>query len=238
MIKIFTPSKDYIEGTQQFNRSDVILSILLYLVVVAILWGIGSLARTDVTYTTGFLASLFFVVVTIGLVFILLRLRKQKILSLSFNKSTTIKSLAIGVICCLAYTAFELLIPNNIRFGGVNDSRPMFIKLFNTLITMAFLEELVFRAYIGPRLYGCFKNKFLSILVVGFLFALAHSIPGAAAYQMNIFEFLTSDLWQMRQSLLLLTILHFLFHWFYSKYNNIFGPVLLHFFLDFSAYLF
>ena len=105
--------------------------------------------------------------------------------------------------------------------------------LFGALITTALVEEAVFRGYMGACFYGRFKHKFWAIFLIGFLFSIAHAYSGIGVEPIGFLEFVFTGMFQGNFSMLFL--MHLIFHWLYARYNNIYGPILLHFLINFQA---
>lgn len=88
----------------------------------------------------------------------------------------------------------------------------------------AVCEEIVFRGYIGTRIYGVIKKRWLAITIVGSLFIIIHFPYRMIAYGMTL-----SDLIIKRFSWLIdLFITHLVLNFIYLKTNSLYGAILPH----------
>ena len=87
------------------------------------------------------------------------------------------------------------------------------------------IEEIVFRGYIGTRLNGFIKNKYVVLFITGVLFVVMHFPYRMIAANMSLSEF---DIgW-----LINLLIFHFEMSFIYMKTNSIFGAIIPHWISD------
>ena len=99
----------------------------------------------------------------------------------------------------------------------------LFLVIYFLLVSVC--EEFVFRGYIGTRLNGLIKNKYVVLLITGILFVLMH-FP----YRMIAYNMLLTDLdigW-----LINLFIFHFIMSFIYMKTNSIYGSIIPHWVSD------
>lgn len=249
--KPYEISQGFDDSTKNFKRADTKLAMLVYaalfLAFVCGGWFMASVAGGFFSEGTlyrhepmpdvqlrWFYVQLTIVTVFTGLIFLLAKLRKQKVLSSSFNKSNTLKSLRAGLIICAAVYLLSLISPahrpHNLRIREDLDFVLVSTYMFTIVIATGFFEEFTFRAYIGPRLYGSFKRKDMSMVFGGFLFAIMH---GAIEIGAILLGGSPTWIWNMSFSrIILLTVVGALLQWFYAKYNNIWGPVAVHAFAN------
>lgn len=90
------------------------------------------------------------------------------------------------------------------------------LKLF-IVITAAFIEEMIFRGYLMPRIQLFVKGKWWPLVISALAFGLAHSHYGTFV---NIAG---------------ATFIGFVFGWHYQKYRNIKVLIACHFLIDFVA---
>ena len=242
ILLFLSPCDAYLEQVKHFSRKDSFLTLLVIIVIylsvflfapisLAILGvpadSINLALNDNSLLTRHFLyAILPFCIINAGLIFCLTKLGKHSIGSLGFNFKNTGKSLLFGLALGIIFILIMLL--SGMRYStSLRPERdlPMWWLVFSALITTAFVEELIFRAYIGPRFYAAFNNKFFSICVTGIIFAVLHFVPLIAV---NGFFVIPLD------GIVLYTAIHFVFYWLYSKYNNISGAILLHFIINFT----
>lgn len=123
------------------------------------------------------------------------------------------------------YKGFLLLISGKQMHTNITS---IVMEVISNLIFVGFLEELIFRGYIGTRLFGYFKNKILSIIVVGIMFAFMHIPYRFVMSNMTFYDFM-NVYWKSFSGLF---IPHLFLQWLYSKYNSIIAPTMVHFIWD------
>ena len=238
----FKVSESYVKETRRYYKTDAWLAILIWFVwcitLLALYWSVRFFAlaqETEIYYPVpaAAIVILCLIVFTIGPLFLAGKLRKQKVLSIGFKRANVLKSLALGGSFSLLYVLlYELLFNLIVRVLAADQPRSfelnaptawILLTAFNGVVIIPFLEEVIFRSYIGTRLYGVFKDKFSAIFVTGLLFALPHYI--APGININI------------GSMVFFVSAHCLFHWMYAKYNNIWGPMLLHACINFVGHI-
>ena len=175
-------------------------------------WNNSILTETYIFYTTGA-----FSLSCIGLVFLFCLFRKQKLATVGFNMDQAKKSLVMGIF----------LFAVTVVIGGIwlvftgstiqTDIKVIAMRIIYFLIFIGFYEELVFRGYIGTRLYGYFSNKQTSIIITGIMFSFEHVPFHMTVAQMGFIEYILMH-WI---NLVFIVILHCGFQWLYSKYNSI-----------------
>ena len=230
----FAPCQEYVDGTKGFGGKDVLLALSVFFAVLIMLrfalridlWlDLERIGDTIFLHQTlGYFFVLPFSAVSIGLVLLLVKIKRQKMPSLNINKSSALKSIGVGLVCCAVLYLLGLrpVILDNADVYMVSTAN-LFLMV---LLTAGLVEELVFRAYIGPRFYNIFTNKFLSVLLVGILFALMH-----LAYLIGLQSLAPSILINVA----VWSLYHFVFHWHYAKFNSIWGPILLHTYFSFTG---
>lgn len=84
---------------------------------------------------------------------------------------------------------YALIAKNDVYKQKRIGSSYRFLRLFNLTIyflTVALCEEIVYRGYIGTRLYGLIKNQYCVVMVTGILFIVMHFPYRMLAYNMTI----------------------------------------------------
>ena len=132
-------------------------------------------------------------------------------------------SIIIGIILSLYYFYCNCLshLIEGKELISVNEI--LFLARYFLLVSVC--EEFVFRGYIGTRLNGLIKNKYVVLLITGILFVLMHFPYKMIAYNMAL-----SDLdigW-----LINLFIFHFIMSFIYMKTNSIYGSIIPHWISD------
>ncbi len=232
--KVLGANEEYVQQTMKYGRTDALLAFSIFVVMLFLFGLMGKvfgylvndfrITETFSFYVTGII-SLFL----IALVFLLCFIRKQKFTTIGFGKTHAIKSLSMGIMIFIIVIALKGIIPVVSGSGIQTDIGLIAMKTIYFLVFVAFMEEIIIRGYIGTRLYGYFRNKGLSIIIVGLMFSIEH-IPFQLMFtQMNLLEYIIMN----RHYLIVLTIFHFLLQWLYSKYNSIIAPTIFHFIWDF-----
>ena len=222
----------YIQQTEEYNKIDALLAFILYIFVTLgclllgklFVWNNLILTETYIFYTTGA-----FSLSCIGIAFLFCLFQKQKLATMGFNMDQAKKSLVMGMF----------LFAVTVVLGGIwavltgstiqTDIKVIAMRIIYFQIFIGFYEELVFRGYIGTRLYGYFSNKQISIVITGIMFSLMHVPFHMTVAQMGFIEYILMH-WI---NLVFLVIFHCGFQWLYSKYNSIIAPTILHFIIDF-----
>ncbi len=229
-------NKEYIQQTKKYNKNDAILAFALYILMLLVLLWIGKIfvqKNLNMTETYLFLITGIYSLTFIVLVFIICLMRKQKLVTVGFSMKQAKKSLIIGIIS-LAVTAGLFCIWFAITGPTIRtDYIIIVMRVIYYLIFIGFTEELVFRGYIGTRLYGYFANKQNSVAIVGIMFSLMHIPFHMTIAQISFIEYISTN-WI---NLIILAITHCGFQWLYSKYNSIIAPTILHFLIDFVQWL-
>jgi len=259
--RIFAISPDFKAQAMDYEKSDANLAILLMCVhfLLLLLSGIHGTYRWHRYLATGgeesgslvvvWLIFLLRPIVVIGMAILFLRLRKQRMASVGFTKKNLKKSLllafAFSVIAALISIWFY---SSSWFFGDVSviirhwptefftelRGLRLFEHIFFLIIAVSLVEELVYRGFLGKRLYGTMRSKGGSIVLTGFLFAIMHFISAIPLHLTGL-----SHVVQRTSGVLSLVvfyvIFHFVHHWLYAKYNNIAGPILFHTLWNFMA---
>jgi membrane protease YdiL (CAAX protease family) len=241
LTTVFSFSTEFKKETEKYTKIDVVLSLVVLFTTFLLLYlqYIFVDALTEMFYGTinhiipAFLLSGVFPGIVIGMVFLVCKIRKQKIIKQSFDKHSAIKSLIVGFGLAVVHVTVLLTLTRRDQFTGIRDDLDIaqFIALIAIqLVYVAFMEELLIRAYVAPRFFGVFNRKVFSVVLVGAMFVLLHVPTRMLASDA---PFITAFL----SPLIFEIPLHAIFFWLYAKFNNIFGPVLYHFILN-TAWVF
>jgi len=218
--------------TATYEKKDTFLAIIIYIISIFILFGLGLLQTT--TSISPIFTGLINLLISIILIFINLRYRKQKLDSVGITKKHLLKSLIVGLIFGIILSMVNIILAimsgsKWIRFYSLIWNIPYF------LIIICFQEEILYRGYIQTRLYGVLKSDILTIIIGGIMFALMH-IPFqffVRGYN-NILTFLIDNCFW----LFLVFSWHFVFNFLYRKFNSLTTPTVCHFLLNLSYILF
>jgi len=215
-------------------RLSLVVFILAFLLFYAAahfagVWMYADMDEGFIRYLAAIVITVVPSLIVIGLVFLACKIRKQKIMKPSFNKSLTIKSLIVGFIVGTIHILLLLLVTRRDQFTGIREDLDLvfFITaLIAQIVLVVFMEELLARAYWSPRFYGVLESKIFSIIVVGAMFSFLH-VPT------RMFQHDATFLQALLSPLIVDTLIHSLLFWIYAKYNNIFGPMLYHLIINF-----
>lgn len=237
MISFRAANSEYIEQTRLYNKKDIISSILLYsiMIILFILMGKHFIQKGETLsqlYIFGFTGIIS--LLCIVLVFFLCAIRKHKLITVGFSYTYAKKSFTAGIMIIILFSVLKGIIPVIFYNSTIRtDFGQILMKFCYYLFFIAFMEEIVFRGYIGTRFYGYFKNKLLSIIVVGILCALLH-IP----FQMVVTQLSLSKYISINMGIIYNYFFwHLIEQWLYAKYNSIIAPVMLHFIMDFIGWI-
>jgi len=245
--RFFAISPDYINQTKQYSqeKKDADLAMLLYLVGVVFLLVLGIIGSFElIQYTEtgeisrgGFLFQWLKPIVVAGFALLFLKIRKQSIATLGLTRKNISKSLILAGFCGVALLLILVLL--NVALGTIENLSFAFLGHFaeagvgatilwfaRQIIVVSFTEELLYRGFMGTRLYGYRKSKIGSIILVAFLFAIMHFAPGIPGLFMGLDT--ARQVSSIPFAILNWMLLHVLLHWMYSKHNNIAGPILFH----------
>jgi len=230
--KSFSSCEEYRLETEQYSKIDLLLSLVLYVSLILMYYILGKIFTSDditlsselVFTSTGIVS-----ILTIAIVMILCLLRKQRLSSIGFSMVKAKKSLLCGFILIIGIVVLFLTVTTLLKCILRSDINMMIMRFFYYLLEIAFVEELVFRGYIGTRLYGSIKNKALAISITGLLFTFMHLPFQMLMANMSIFEYVAAN-WV---NLILIFLMHLIFQALYAKYNSIIAPTLFHFIWDY-----
>lgn len=239
MNKKFTlgVSEEYLQQTKEYGKIDVISAIGLYATLTSLYYILGKIfvyKGQNLTEKFVFIATGIMSLVCIILVSVVCLIRKQNINSIGFHKTNAKRSFIMGLV--LSLIAFVLLWILKKFTGTVRnqDVTLLISRVIYYLLFVSLMEEVIFRGYIGTRLYGFFHNKKLSIFLVGVLFSLSHVPFQMLLAQVSFFSYIGSNC----GDLFVILLFHVAFQWMYSRYNSIIAPMMVHFLWDFAQWFF
>jgi len=240
MRKIFRLDNDFVESVREFKKIDMLLALLLCFSLVFFgfwlhghgihhEWLLGLIS--DLSESSRLLVSALFSATVIGLVFLICKIRKQKVFTVGLNKHQAKKSLIAGLVFGSIHVLLRVALGRT-EFS-FRDDLSVDTLIFNAiyhLVFVAFMEELLLRGYTASRLFGSLKNKVFAIILGGFITAMLHVPSDAAMPDVGAFQILANRFIGD-------TLLHGAFFWLYAKYNNLLGPILWHFMLNFVWFI-
>lgn len=229
MLKILQTDKGYENNIKQYTRKDGILSFILFGIMIldysilAVLQIKFEFIKENIILV-GCIFNALMIVITI----LFIKLNKQTLNTIGISKGKWKNSIIIGIILA------SFLFYSNCLSNLINGSKLISIKDILILsvyyLLVAVCEEFVFRGYIGTRIYGLIKKKWLAVFVVGILFIIMHFPYRMIAYGMTISE-LTIDNFSW---IIDLFITHIIFNFIYLKTNSLYGAIIPHWMSNFA----
>jgi membrane protease YdiL (CAAX protease family) len=210
--------------------------MFLYVVVLVLYYGLGKVFTAKDGVLTNefiFIATGIVSLIAIAVVFLFCYFRNQKFSTIGFDPTHAKISLKYGLILMICVTIIFCISAIMSGTSFRRDIYSVIMWLFYYLIYIAFVEELIFRGYIGTRLYGFFQNKLLGISITGLLFTFMHIPMQMLMSHMNFVEYVSNS-WG---NFIFIFLLHYIFQILYAKFNSILAPILFHFAWDYVQWL-
>lgn len=167
-----------------------------------------------------------FLMICITILFI--KLNKQTLDTIGLFKGKWKNSIIMGIILA------SFLFYNNCLSHLISGSHLIALQEIPMLLVyyllVAVCEEFVFRGYIGTRIYGLFKNKWLAISIAGILFIIMHFPYRMIAYGMTLSNLTINNFsW-----IIDLFITHLILNFIYLKTNSLYGAIIPHWMSNFA----
>ena len=199
MIKALCANREYNDNLKKYDKKDGMLAILLFVIIIIMYASVGILYKNN-----SFIKD------------------NIKIIGCLFNLLLIIVTI-LGGILSLFYFYCNCL--NHLINGEklISITSILFLMIYFLLVSVC--EELVFRGYIGTRLNGLIKNKYIVIIVTGILFVVMHFPYRMIAANMSLTDF--DIVW-----LINLFIFHLIMNFIYMKTNSIYGSIIPHWISD------
>ena len=223
MIKALCANQEYNDNLKKYDKKDGMLAILLFAIIIIMYALLGILYKNnsfikDNIKIIGCLFNLLLIIVTI----LFVKLRKQGLETIGLKGRWKL-SIILGGVLSLFYFYCNCL--DHLINGEKLISITSILFLMVYFLLVGICEELVFRGYIGTRLNGLFKNKYIVIIVTGILFVVMHFPYRMTAANMSLSDF---DIgW-----LINLFIFHLIMSFIYMKTNSIYGSIIPHWISD------
>lgn len=223
MLKIIKSNNEYNENLKKYDKKDGMLAILLFVIIITLYALLGILYKNnnfikDNIKIMGCLLNLLIIIVTI----LFVKIRKQELDTIGLKGRWKL-SIILGGILALFYFYCNCLdhIINGEKLISITSI--LFLTIYFLLV--AICEEFVFRGFIGTRLNGLIKNKYIVIIITGLLFVIMHFPYRMIAANMSLGDF---DIgW-----LINLFIFHVIMNFIYMKTNSIYGAIIPHWISD------
>lgn len=223
MLSILKINDKYNDNLRKYNKKDGMLAILLFAIFIIMYALLGILYKNNsfIKENIKIVGSIFdFLLIIITIIFV--KSRKQRLNTIGLNGRWKL-SLIIGLILSLFYFYCNCL--SHLIEGKelISISEILFLAIYFLLVSVC--EEFVFRGYIGTRLNGLIKNKYIALFITGILFVVMHFPYRMIAANMSLSDF---DIgW-----LINLFIFHLIMSFIYMKSNSIYGSIIPHWISD------
>jgi membrane protease YdiL (CAAX protease family) len=214
MKKALCANQEYNDNLKKYDKKDGMLAILLFAIIIIMYALLGILYKNnsfikDNIKIIGCLFNLLLIIVTI----IFVKLRKQGLETIGLKGRWKL-SIILGGILSLFYFYCNCL--DHLINGEKLISITSILFLMVYFLLVAICEEFVFRGYIGTRLNGLIKNKYIVVLITGLLFVIMHFPYRMTAANMSLSDF---DIgWIIN-----LFVFHLVMSFIYMKTNSIYG---------------
>ena len=225
MLKILQTDKEYENNLKQYTKRDGILSFVLFGIMI-LNYSILAVLQTKFEFImlVGCIFNTLMIVITV----LFIKLNKQSLETIGLYKGKWKNSIIMGIV----FASF--LFYNNCLSYLINGSHFITLQEILMLLVYYFLvavcEEIVFRGYIGTRIYGLIKKRWLAVFVVGILFIAMHFPYRMLAYGMTL-----SDLTIKNFSWIIdLFITHLVLSFIYLKTNSLYGAIIPHWMSNFA----
>ncbi len=223
MIKALCANREYNDNLKTYDKKDGMLAVLLFAIIIIMYALLGILYKNnsfikDNIKIIGCLFNLLLIIVTI----IFVKLRKQGLETIGLKGRWKL-SIILGGVLSLFYFYCNCL--DHLINGEKLISITSILFLMVYFLLVATCEEFVFRGFIGTRLNGLIKNKYIVVLITGLLFVIMHFPYRMTAANMSLSDF---DIgW-----LINLFIFHLIMSFIYMKTNSIYGSIIPHWISD------
>lgn len=229
MLKILQADKEYDNNLKQYTRKDAILSFILFLII-TLNYSILAVLQTKFEFIKEniLLVGCIFNVLMIVITILFIKLNKQALSTIGISKGRWKSSIIIGII--VASFLFYNNCISNLISGSKLISIQEILMLLVYYLSVAVCEEFVFRGYIGTRIYGLIKKRWLAVFVVGILFIVMHFPYRMIAYGMTLNDLTIKNFnW-----IIDLFITHLVFNFIYLKTNSLYGAIIPHWMSNFA----
>lgn len=229
MFKILKNDKEYQNNLQQYTKKDGILSLLLFGLMI-LNYSVLAILQTRFEFIKEniLLTGCIFNALMTGITLFFMKLKKQTLNTVGLSNGKWKISIITGAILasflfynnCLSY----LIAGSNL----VSTQKILILSIYYLLVSVC--EEVVFRGYIGTRIYGLIKKRWLAVFVVGILFIIMHFPYRMIAYGMSLRDLTINNFSCMAD----LFITHTVFTFIYSKTNSLYGAIIPHWMSNFA----
>ncbi len=229
MLKILQTDIGYESSLKQYTKRDGVLSFALFGIMMLIYSILAVLQiKFEFIRENIMLVGCIFNALMIVITVLFIKLNKQSLETIGLYKGKWKHSIIIGIILA------SFLFYNNCLSSLINGSNLISIQEILILLVYYLLvsvcEEFVFRGYIGTRIYGLIKKRWIAVFVVGILFIIMHFPYRMIAYGMTL-----NDLAIKNFSWIIdLFITHLVLNFIYLKTNSLYGAIIPHWMSNFA----
>lgn len=223
MKKMFKIDSEFNHNVKNYNKKDGFLAMVLFLIFILFYILLAELyLNIDIIKDNIQIVGCVINIVLIMITLLFIKMNHQNLDSIGILKGNYKISIIIGVI--LVFILFYTNCISNLINGYYLVSLDKVYVLIIYYFLVFLCEEIVFRGYIGTRIYGLVKNKVMAIVLVGILFILMH-FP----YRMIVFNMTFQDLTINNIGWILdLFITHLVLSIIYMKTNSLYGAIIPH----------
>lgn len=223
MTGLLQPDKEFGEKAAKYRRADGLMAVVLF-GLICVLYAL--IAVLESKYTVVKENSMLFGgglnILMVAITVLFMKMKKERISSIGLLDGKWRQSCLIGLV--LAAVLFFTNCLSHIMGGADFITAQNIFKFVGYYLTVALCEEIVFRGYIGTRLYGIITNQYLVLLVSGILFVVMHFPYRMIAYGMTISDLTINNLgW-----IIDLFVTHIVLSFIYLKTNSLYGSVIAH----------
>ncbi len=220
MRKILKIDEKYNENINKFSKREGVSALFLLAIMCLSYAVFGYFAKYIKGDMKTFIGIIFNTVIS-AITIIIVKTNKRSISTIGLKSGKRILSIVIGGILAgiLFYNnCFSYLLAGS---SLVPIRRILLFVVF--YFSVAVCEELVFRGYIGTRMYSLVKNKSVAVILTGILFVFMHYPYRMFAYGMTL-----SDFWGNTSWIIDLFVTHIVFSLIYMKTNSLYGAIIPH----------
>lgn len=222
-MKILQANVEYDNNLKQYTKKDGVLAFVLFGITMLSYSILAILQiKCEIIKENIMIVGCIFEALIIIITMIFIKSNKQNIETIGLYKGKWKNSIIMGII--LASFLFYTNCLSDLISGSHLIALKEILILLVCYLSGAVCEEIVFRGYIGTRIYGLIKKRWLAVIIVGLLFIIIHFPYRMIAYGMTL-----SDLTIKKFSWIIdLFITHIVLNFIYLKTNSLYGAIIPH----------
>lgn len=222
-MKILQANVEYDNNLKQYTKKDGVLAFILFGIMMLIYSILAVLQiKCEIIKENRMIVGCIIDALIIVITMLFIKSNKQNMDTIGLYKGKWKNSIIIGII--LASFLFYTNCLSDLISGSHLIDLKEILKLLVYYLSGAVCEEIAFRGYIGTRIYGLIKKRWLAVTIVGFLFVLIHFPYRMIAYGMTL-----SDLAIKKFSWIIdLFITNLVLNFIYLKTNSLYGAIIPH----------